>query len=609
MSEEHLKKQRTESPGPIVRGPVIADPLERTAPFTYEDRGTVAVDTAFRESIRQRQLMGRELKKTPILGSTVDMDAHVQLMLPDIQSIQSAYNETGLELSDSSWKRKKKVNESYGKYARQTQLEVNMQQQQAGAQIILDLKDAVKLSDEELVKHYQLYDKSDDYLRARYNLIRNRYYALLPESEIRDLKRPEILSRIRRLYEKQGPQRNEELIRYYQSLIIIMDEEAAVKEGTEETDTQVLLLPSKAELKKQNGEGFKRTEKVLDKMILSDAEKQKRKSVMKSVMMPESRQQAWGKDEPELDQNKREGIRSILAWMYRNCCKSSESKEPLVYKLASARPDQLLFMFYLIEKGRMEAPSTEECNTALTEYVPNVDKFKSKVVAAKWKFWKRIGTDHSDDVINWSLIGSASRYVLNCDAFDKYTESSGQVKRIQKALNPPAGQPKLKDVQKRDLMVDMVRAKGQMLLDMYRMAGLSPDMPPELIKDKKLRQKVIITFKEFQADTARLTGLINKTGVGDLNATKNATRHKVRPVGEAADGYEDEKSWVDVADDVDNVLFTAVYPDEFLSSLEGGITELTEKVGYGVSIGGIGIVASILGLISTCVEANSIRTG
>ncbi|MCR5748381.1 MAG: DoxX-like family protein, partial [Lachnospiraceae bacterium] len=47
----------------------------------------------------------------------------------------------------------------------------------------------------------------------------------------------------------------------------------------------------------------------------------------------------------------------------------------------------------------------------------------------------------------------------------------------------------------------------------------------------------------------------------------------------------------------------------FLSSLEGGITELTEKVGYGVSIGGIGIVASILGLISTCVEANSIRTG
>ena len=583
---------------PVQVAPVQAVPIQAAPVNLIRDRSTL-VST------------GRILRSNPLMRNTVDMDSHEPLVVPTDPLLKQAYMEAGLEVSDSAWQRRKRLAESNGRSDLHRRLTLkenagvapNIQREN------ITLKQAVLLSDRDLVERYGRYQANSKYLSARYGLIKNKYYTLLPEKIMKTMPRDEIMSKLRELYKEDAANRNEELIRYYQSIIIIRDTEEAAKQkrqGSVPNHT----LPSSTKLREQNNSAYQRNLAAMaNDSILGVQETRERTSAMESVMVPSSKQRSWRGNDASLTDAKREGMREVLAFMYRNCCKSSESMEPFVYKLTQAKNEQLLTMFYLIEKDKMSAPSTEDYYTAITDYVPDVKAIKDRVVASRWKFWKRVGKDHSDDVINWGLISDAARFAMGEDVLEKHVEYKGQIDAIEQELNAP-GQKS--DEEKRDSLYALIRAKGNLLLTMYRGAGLSPDMPVELIRDLKLRQRVMLLLDEFKEDTKKLVQLIQRVGLGRAENNDNAGKYaeskkKAKDVEQREEESRFDETMTNLISSVDTVRTTDGVVDS-LSFIEK-VGDFSEKAGYMGSIGGLSVVSSVLGIIASIGSAYNIAKG
>ena len=493
--------------GPVQAGPVQAGPVQAGPVNLLVNRDTLMTT-------------GKIARSNPLMRNTVNMDSHAPLILPENVDgeLDQAYRDAGLEVSTSTWQRNKRVSEGKARAALRNDLE----RRETGRNALQHQRnnysenDAMKHSDAKLVEKYGNYPINSEYINARYRLIKNKYYTLLPEKVMKAMSRDEMMEKLRALYREEPGNRNDELIRYYQSMIIINDFEYKAKQKEPER-APARNFPGEAQLRRQNDSAYQRNLKALRNSHLYDEEEMGRRTeVMKSVMIPGSRQASFRGNDRSLTDAKREGIREVLAYMYRNCCKSSESKENFVYKLTQAKNEELLFMFYLIEKDKMSAPSTEEYYTAITDYVPNLDAIKGKIVASRWKFWKRVGKDHSDDVINWGLISDAARYALKQGEeggiLKDHVDYSKKINTVNQELNAPG---QLTNEEKRDKIYTLLEAQGNLLLTMYRSAGLSPDMPIELIRDSKLKERIQSQLQEFRTKAGELINLVRMAGIGE----------------------------------------------------------------------------------------------
>ncbi len=556
-------------------------------------------------------------RSNPLMKNKVDMTATVPLTVPDDALLRGAYLNAGLDISEYSWKRRMMLSDCRDRYHMQQQLRQKLMtapQVNAGGPVLaaIPLKDSIKLSDERLVEQFVRYHgKGGEYLEARYQLLNNRYYALLPIKTMRALPRHEIMGRLRKLYAEQGPDRNEELIRYYQAIIITGDFERAEKEaqarrGGAAPQLQLLDLPRTGELLVKNSSAFNRNADVMRKSFITVSEYNSRMAAMKSVLIPGNRRSSWKAGDTSIDDTKRESMRRILEWMYRNCCRSSESKEPFVYKLTQARSDQLLLMFYLIEHDMMSAPSAQCYQTAMNDYVPSLEGIRDKVVASKWKFWKRMGRDHNDMVLNWTKLGAAARFALNCDILEDHRRYTDQIAAAERNINGASDDD---HITKRDQYLALLNAKGRMLLTMYRSAGLSNDMPPQLIEDLRLRQKVLTMLAEFKEDTAKLIEEINLTGYG--NSKKTLRKLKKDKKAEDAEGQEEEG----IGEDIEDLAAAGRSTDMIeglvrsLKVFGNPVSDAVDTPVYAGVVGGLGAVSGILGFISSIVNAHGIRLG
>ena len=544
-----------------------------------------------------------ELLKSPLSRHVVEKDPNFTLTVPAEADLVDAYEASSLFLTDSASKRKSALKDSKKKYDLQEALirkERNpLRRQRPAAVKRISLKSAINLSDRELVEHFGEYSTgNNNYLATRYALLKNKYYSLLPENEMRKLSRFELLSRLRELYEKEPEHRNTELILYYQSLIILMDHEKEA-EGKKKEPAVTRVRPSVAQLKKDNGAGLKRNEKAIKDLCLSPEETEERMKLMKSVMVPENDAQSWmGDKEDRITPSQKEGIRQVLAWMYRNCSKSSESKEPFVHKLASAQPEKLLLMFYLIENGMHESLTSSVLHTAVTEYTPDLDVFKSRVVASKAKFWKRIGFDSSDSVIDWSMMGNVARFVLQNDIAEDYAKYSKENAEAEEKLKDPANNS---DEAKANILLELVNKKGNLLITLYRSTGLSPDMPLTLIADKKLRTRVASLLIEFKKTAADLVDLLKRTGAGDGAGVRAAVKYGAgdKEHEEAPEEADHEGETLEKIDAAADTLTVAASYDDVITLMGDTLESITDTTLYGTGTGGLNSVIAMLGLASS----------
>ncbi|MCR5748379.1 MAG: hypothetical protein K6G03_11785 [Lachnospiraceae bacterium] len=547
----------------------------------------------------------RSFRQAPVVRRTVDMKQRAaEIQLPTEEILARTYSETQFESIDSAWKRSKKLKECKDRFYLQAELDNAFRTHNRPEQNNVTMEKAVKLSDQDLIKKYRQYYNGNEYLRARYDLIENKYYSVLSQKEVRGLKRAALIQRIKSLYEVQG-ERNDELIRFYQATVLVMDAEERQKEKPEEANNKVHALPGQATLKKQNDDAVKRNRKVLDAAPYSEEEYTARKTMMESVLIPENKASSWKGADNTVDDNKKEALREVLAWMYRNCNKSSISKEPFVYKLANARTDQLLFMFYLVENEKVDGASEGEFYKAMTDYVPDLDRFKKKVVASRFNVFKRMHTDKSDEVIDWDILGNASRFVFGCEVLDDHINVANQIKEAtQEIRQQHTGE------EKRDLLYELIHAKGVLLLNMYRAAGLTPDMPPALIKDQKLREKVERTLEEFEKDSKMLVVLINRHGLGEGEAAANALQYDEAEAAKSGiKGSGKDLDEIDTKTKIVKTINLVTSPDKLKNDLGSKVKAFSKTTGYAASVGALTGVVSIIGLIGAIKGAHALRIG
>ena len=592
-------------------------PIQRTGTHVQQDPALNALQQQQQQQQQQRMVPGSAgdilQHSSPLMRNTVDMDEVSDLKMPDAAMLREHYEKAGIELQDSSWKRRRRLDESIARHDLQADLRRKRQRmpRPAGLEHI-SMKDAMKLSDKQLVERYGRYSVGG-YLAARYQLLLNNYHMVLPEKEMKSMPRHEIMKKLRELYDVQGQPRNAELIRYFQALIIVRDLEEAEAEKENQAQAQpvqVLELPSREELEKQNDSAVKKLNGVISESFLTDEQMKKRKSVMKSVLVPDGKQQSWRGNDDSLDDTRKEGIRRVLAWMYRNCCKSGESKEPFVYRLTRASNEQLLFMFYLIENDRMKAPSTDAYYTAITDYVPDVERFKSRVVSSRWKFWKRIGKNSSDNVINWNKLSAAATYVLKNDVISDHIRYERREQHEQTRLNDPANSS---DEKKREIYFSLLQAKGNLLITMYRSAGLSQDMPPQLIKDPKLRRKVMDTMEDFRLSSLRLLEIIERSGAGDGRRLQNAGNYESdqKEADGPAEGVEDEVDIMGGVANTKNITDSLSSAESIVTSLSffRRVNNFSETTSFEGAFGGLTGVSAVLGAITSIGAAYSLHKG
>lgn len=133
-------------------------------------------------------------------------------------------------------------------------------------------------------------------------------------------------------------------------------------------------------------------------------------------MMSQVHGQALAKDKREKDgtdenlsknisEAQKNGIRDIEKWMYRNAnhkglAVAQSSKQRFIHHILMLPPRMKLLMFYLIENAKRHNPEYGDVLASQINYQPNLENFKDKMVASKWK----IGLRLTGDQIRWDKL-------------------------------------------------------------------------------------------------------------------------------------------------------------------------------------------------------------
>ncbi len=180
-------------------------------------------------------------QQSPLLRETVKRSRERTILMPEMSA--NVHEEQGPELSLSRTRVDRMMEESERKIAIQDKLRdsvkmVRRDKREGRRRRVqyLDMDQAMKLSDSRLAERAGLFDGPRDYLLARYRLIKNEYYTVVPEQSVKKLTDEELADRLATL-EKQE-ERNEELIRYYQSLVSIRELEDGQDGAAEQKSTK-----------------------------------------------------------------------------------------------------------------------------------------------------------------------------------------------------------------------------------------------------------------------------------------------------------------------------------------------------------------------------------
>ncbi len=545
------------------------------------------------------QQTGTTTVKKPILRHTVELSQQRTIRMPDLRGMTDMMGKAQLDVPLSQSKKEKALKGCQERFEIQKVLSRNysliQQGRLQGKEITM--KAAMKLKDKELAEGS--YKGPKEYLSARYLILKNQYYTALPQDTMKKLARNELLRRLRELYRIKPVDRNKELIEYYQCLIRIKDLEAEANEK-KKGNPGAAPKPETSAQKEENAKAFQKNRELLKASYLSTEEQQKHIKAMKKVIQPKPGDTFTGEGKIPVSEAQQEGIRQVLAWIYRNCNKSSVSKEGYAYRLTQAPAEKVLLTFYLVEKGKQASGSPADLYPAVAGYVPDISAIKNKMVASKWKFWKRIGSDSSDDVINWSLLGQASRFAMQTNGFDEMAEQMTSISTSEQKMEENKDKGPL---EKRKALVLLLESKGSMLITLYRNAGLALDMPVEMIRDAATKQKVKDLLEDVNKHINDLKDLEKSLPKG-ADATKVKYKKKSADEEDDQEGEEEEQEGVAAyIEEAGEFLGNALVTDDALNVLGDASESIRGLSGYSLSVS---LAFGIMGVVNTIVAIGNI---
>ncbi|MCR5411069.1 MAG: hypothetical protein K6E90_08840 [Lachnospiraceae bacterium] len=187
----------------------------------------------------------------------------------------------------------------------------------------------------------------------------------------------------------------------------------------------------------------------------------------------------------EITRAQAEGIRSVSGFLLQ----STKDNLAYTYNVISARPEQQLLMFYLMEHDRTESAMGIDFHTALHNYIPNVTAFSGS--------------------FSWKKMSIAVRKAMQLDkemrAFAALSEEikadETQIARDSAppdpSLPPDPAQASRTVQDKIATLTEAIGKRGVMLRMLYRNAGLHEDMPPDMAADPALREQLFNEFRKI----------------------------------------------------------------------------------------------------------------
>ena len=232
---------------------------------------------------------GQQIQKPLFSNAITQIDIN-KLMLPDLATMKNAIQEAKLDVSEAQFKKDRVLEQNKERFELQKGFFRKVKKlSDKGWKVRnakkIEIDKAMQLSDAELIKNTGKYNGPKEYLGARYGLISNKYYAMLPENVMRKLSRVQMLYKLKELYAAQN--RNKDLIDYYENLIRITDAENAEKEkGNALPGLKEKSAKEKTEEKKDNKEALNKNSKILDSLHYDSEMLNKKKEAMRKIMAP-----------------------------------------------------------------------------------------------------------------------------------------------------------------------------------------------------------------------------------------------------------------------------------------------------------------------------------
>ncbi len=307
--------------------------------------------------------------------------------------------------------------QSYRDYLQKRQLISNKQMVGSGTAQELDASQ-LKKKMEELLDVYQRLDISND--------------SLIGEDEKRERK-----ARVFRVYETA-----------IENYLIQVDR----KRDQHKEDSPAVGEKNKTELSKEEknalldvlADGGKQSlytdyKEYLEKKDLPVSEHQKKDGVLTTLLEHAGNLGLEKKeikvDDQGLEQDQIEGVHSIDQWMLRNMHRdgvfgTGTTKERFVLEMLKKSMRERLFIYYIVENGMYKSPNVSAAFCSQAGYVPNLDRFKERMVATKFKFWKR----RNGGQIYWHKLDLAQAFVTeNQEALESHLTVSGETQKKTKS--------------------------------------------------------------------------------------------------------------------------------------------------------------------------------
>ena len=538
---------------------------------------------------QQNMIMAQaQLHSAMMLNQFKKRKKDVTLDDPTADKLLAAYTKTGFEYASAQAKRDKMLREATTRRTLQGTLQNKIQQVRQHPPRVSNLTKAkaVSYSDKYIVSHYgEFGGEATLYLELRFSLMKNKYYALLPVAELKNLPRLDIMNRLTKEMKKEHP--DHELVMFYQNLVELQNMEAEIKKKDVRSNPTNPPREITAKERKNNASYFKKLQETIHGNIaLSGEAKAQRVQTMHDVMYNDGGR-FWQDKKPaetkDLTPEKKEGIRSILAWMYRNCDKGNKSQEPIVNMIAHAKPNQVLHMLYLIENKMETAPTAESFYEATGDYIPNLKVFSDRA--------------------NWTKISQVAGFVLKNQLIGSFLELDEQEENIRTSLEDN-GANQLNDEQKDEARLNLIITKAHKIMRMYSAAGLEPNMPIQLIPSKTLRDKITAEVNGLVAMYNALSDQLQQR----LNQEIGAPDEEPGDAGDKAVKLKNKKkvgtkNAQQHIGEGKTIAGHVMQANTLLKVIGDDVNFITKNTAYSLSTSGISGVLAIVGLISSIMSS------
>lgn len=372
-------------------------------------------------------------------------------------------------------------------------------------------------------------------------LMSNRYYALLPRKEMQKLSFSDLRARLFKLYEKKEGKRNNELIDYYQNLLRlkqlgITDADSVKKIEKRyadqlKDDRYVDKRDGKEEIQKiadaykdmlssftRKGTFFtdedRRTRRLMFfRTLKNDIEKFRdlgKGSDVKEMLFAYDNckrelddVKAGGETMKQIDANmsddvdhleardktlkgisisedQMERMNEIRGFFMRRSWHASRSNDSLIYNMLLMPPEQQLLAFYLIENKKESGPIPADFYIAAAGYKPDLNKIRNRVNIS---FYKKGKT-------KWDIVSRAVRAASGLSAeFKEYSGTTAKIESAEQGLSE-ADKNEAGINEKGKLIIEAISGHASLLVQFYRANGLVSDMPLDLVRDSKVRDRM-----------------------------------------------------------------------------------------------------------------------